>query len=112
MASADAGIVSLAPGVIDCAYPSKLMTYLEVGLPVVAVVETDSELAGFVESHGLGWVASPNDVGAIAVALSSAIDGARSTDPTFVRAKGREHFGQTNALDAWDEAYGLHTVAW
>jgi glycosyltransferase involved in cell wall biosynthesis len=111
MASADAGIVSLAPGVIDCAYPSKLMTYLEVGLPIIAVVEADSELADFVESHSLGWVASPNDVGAIAAALSSAIDGARGADPKVVQATGREYFGEANALGAWDVAYGLHMVA-
>ena len=40
----DVGIVSLHPGVIRNAYPSKTLSYLRNGLPVLALVETDSQL--------------------------------------------------------------------
>lgn len=57
----DAGIVSLHPGVIRCAYPSKLMSYLRNGLPVLALVEQDSELVDVLTRYKAGWSADAAD---------------------------------------------------
>ena len=49
--TADLGLVSLTPGVISYAYPSKTATYLAEGLPLLVMVEADSELARQVETR-------------------------------------------------------------
>lgn len=53
-ARADLGVVSLNPGVIRAAYPSKTMTYLRNGCPLLTLVEDDSELARLVNARQLG----------------------------------------------------------
>ncbi|WP_275887943.1 glycosyltransferase family 4 protein [Altererythrobacter sp. ZODW24] len=57
IADADAGLVSLAEGVVSVSYPSKTFTYLGLGVPLALVVESKSELAQMVRSEGLGEVA-------------------------------------------------------
>lgn len=52
---ADLAVVSLAPGVIGAAYPSKTLSYLRNGCPVLALVEADSELARTVQASGAGF---------------------------------------------------------
>lgn len=57
IADADLGIVSLSPRVYKYAYPSKTMTYLEEGCPLLVSVEHDSELVSLIESSNIGiWV--------------------------------------------------------
>jgi len=56
---ADVGIVSVAPGVIRAAYPSKTMSYLRQGCPVLAVVEADTALARTLVKSGAGFQADP-----------------------------------------------------
>ena len=65
IADADIAIVSLQEDVIKYAYPSKTMTCLAVGTPLLAMVEDDSELARFVSSNGLGFVVEPGDTSTI-----------------------------------------------
>lgn len=55
-------VVSLQEKVIRYAYPSKTMTYLSLGVPVLALVEEDSELAKTLMKHQLGWVCSPKNL--------------------------------------------------
>lgn len=64
--SADVGIVSLLPGVIRAAYPSKTMSYLRQGCAVLALVEPDSALAQLLASSGAGFHADPTRVEDIA----------------------------------------------
>ncbi|MES0872506.1 glycosyltransferase family 4 protein [Sinimarinibacterium thermocellulolyticum] len=59
MRAADLGLVSLSPGVIRYAYPSKVMTYLDAGLPLLAVVEPQSELGRMIVDVGIGHVCAP-----------------------------------------------------
>ncbi len=54
--TADLGLVSLTPGVIAYAYPSKTATYLAEGLPLLVMVEPDSELALMVAREQVGHV--------------------------------------------------------
>jgi colanic acid biosynthesis glycosyl transferase WcaI len=61
------GVVSQRPDVSEFNVPSKLMNYMARGLPVLASVRTDSEVAGLVEESGAGWVtdcASPAEFAA------------------------------------------------
>ncbi|HVX18460.1 MAG TPA: glycosyltransferase family 4 protein [Acidimicrobiales bacterium] len=63
---ADLGVVSLVAGVIRAAYPSKTMSYLRNGCPVLALVEADSELARAVVAAGAGVQHDPADAGGLA----------------------------------------------
>lgn len=55
----DVGIVSLHPGVIRCAYPSKVMSYIRNGLPVLALLEQNTELVDVLARYKAGWTADP-----------------------------------------------------
>ena len=59
------GLVSLTPGVIGYAYPSKTATYLSEGLPLLLAVERGCELSTLVESEGVGFHLSVEDEGAV-----------------------------------------------
>jgi glycosyltransferase involved in cell wall biosynthesis len=65
IANSDLGVVSLSPKIINYAYPSKTMTYLEQGCPVLVSVEKDSELAKFVEDKCIGFSCAPGDLQAL-----------------------------------------------
>lgn len=49
-------LVSQRPGGTEFNLPSKLMNFLGYGLPVVAVVDPDSEVARIIRDSGGGWV--------------------------------------------------------
>lgn len=53
--SADIGVVMLVSGMYKLAYPSKIMAYLEQGLPIIAGIEEESELAKIMQSEGYGF---------------------------------------------------------
>jgi colanic acid biosynthesis glycosyl transferase WcaI len=59
----DVGIVSLVPGLYRYAYPSKTFTYLAAGLPLLCLIEEESELAREITARRLGvavsWSAPP-----------------------------------------------------
>lgn len=54
ISSCDAGIVSLNPEIYKYAFPSKTLTYLGLGIPLLAVIEAEACLATTIESHQLG----------------------------------------------------------
>ena len=58
MATFDAGIVSIQPDIYRYAYPSKTLTYLGLGLPLLALVESESALAATIVRDKLGVTAS------------------------------------------------------
>lgn len=59
MHRSDFGIVSLAEKVTSYAYPSKSMMYLGNGLPVLGVVDSDTELMSFINDNQLGKAVAP-----------------------------------------------------
>lgn len=58
MATYDAGIVSIQPEIYRYAYPSKTLTYLGLGLPLLAFVEPESALSRSIGKNQLGVSAS------------------------------------------------------
>jgi glycosyltransferase involved in cell wall biosynthesis len=58
VASADAAVVPLGPGLERLAVPSRAYTFMSAGCPVIALMEPQSDLATFVNRHGAGWSAS------------------------------------------------------
>ena len=70
IAEADVGLVSLSRDMYRVAYPSKMLTYLGLGVPVLTLVEPDSGMARTVRSAGLGAVPEAESPEAIADALA------------------------------------------
>jgi glycosyltransferase involved in cell wall biosynthesis len=66
---ADIGLVSLLPEMYKYAYPSKVMSYLEQGKPIIAAVESESELSMDMELQGYGFSVPIGDPSAIAEIL-------------------------------------------
>lgn len=70
----DIGLVTLIPEMYRYAYPSKTMTYLEQGCPIIAAVEAESELARAMNAEGYGFSVSVGDVDALARLLIKLAD--------------------------------------
>ena len=106
MRSAHLGVVSLVPGVVRYAYPSKTATYAEESLPMLVVCEPDAQLARETTRLGLGWAVAPGDIDGIAMALTQAADElARGTFDTR-RDRVRRHaaaFDRDVALGKWSQ---------
>ncbi|WP_373073949.1 glycosyltransferase family 4 protein [Sulfurimonas sp.] len=61
ISEADMGIVSLEKKIINYAYPSKVMTYLSEGTPILVVADNGSELESFINENNLGIFVEYND---------------------------------------------------
>ena len=72
---ADIGLVSLAPGIYRVSYPSKMLTYAALHLPMLALVEPQSHLARTVAAEGLGAVPAAATEDAVSEALAELLDG-------------------------------------
>ena len=70
---ADVGLVSLAPDIYRVAYPSKVMTYLDLGVRVLALIEPNSHFSQNLETTGQGTVPIEPTPEAIGQALERAL---------------------------------------
>lgn len=105
IAGADLCVVSLIPGVVRYAYPSKTMAYLQQGRPLLVSVESDSALAKMIESEVVGVVVSPGDVDGIARAILSLADDTSLWLQMKNNAEkcGSEMFAERVMLDRWSD---------
>lgn len=105
MRSADFGLVSLTPGVIDYAYPSKTMTYLAEGLPLLVIVEQESELARTVRAEGIGYSVAPGDAAGLGTTLHRIVSQKGDFEAMKSQAMlvGEREFGRDRMLDRWTE---------
>lgn len=105
IASADLGLVSINPGIYRAAYPSKTLTYLGLGVPVLAVVEPESALARDLIENDVGWVAPGTDGPALAHAIRSAHDARADIDATRARARAyyMQGLSREAALARWGD---------
>jgi colanic acid biosynthesis glycosyl transferase WcaI len=85
LADADVGLITQAPGTGKYFFPSKLLSLLQAGLPVVTVADEESELARAVAEGGFGVNVPPKRPAELAAALRSL-----AADPAWREAL-REH---------------------
>lgn len=78
------GIVSQRSDIEEFNMPSKLMNLMGQGVPVLACVRPESEVARLVARAGAGWVVSPDDQQGFDRALAEALD-----DPAEAHRRGR-----------------------
>jgi colanic acid biosynthesis glycosyl transferase WcaI len=82
-ATADVGLVTLAPGRGRTSVPSKVLGYLAAGRPVIASVDGGSDTAEEIDGAGCGLVVPPADAKALADAVVHA-----ASDPQGVERMG------------------------
>jgi len=107
IAQADGAIVSLSPGVSRAAFPSKLLMNLELGRPILGVVEPQSDLARLIKTHDLGLSADPKYPDKVAQVLGQFLDRVSDWDPRQIRNVGHQLFGREDILAKWSRLYGL-----
>jgi colanic acid biosynthesis glycosyl transferase WcaI len=69
LAAADVSLITQAAGTGQFFFPSKLLTTLAAGLPVVAVADETSELAAAVHEGGFGCVIRPGEAAELTALL-------------------------------------------
>lgn len=87
LAASDLCLLTQQKSVSEIAFPSKVVTYLGAGRPVIASVNPDSEIAQTICESGAGRVVMAED----AEALSSAIHDLRSADLVLCRQNAQEY---------------------
>jgi colanic acid biosynthesis glycosyl transferase WcaI len=105
MRAADLGLVSLSAGVIRYAYPSKVMTYLDAGLPLLAIVEPDSELARMIVEEDIGFVCAPGATAQLTQLLREVRVKSRETRRARCQALAVERFSRERALRQWCDLF-------
>jgi colanic acid biosynthesis glycosyl transferase WcaI len=98
LADADVGLITQASGTGQYFFPSKLLTLLQVGLPVATVADADSELARAVGEGGFGLNIQPGQSGELATVLLR-----MASDPDF-RKRLRE---RTNWVQRFSPSFVL-----
>lgn len=103
IAEADLCVVSLIPGVVRYAYPSKTMAYLQQGRPILVSVEHESALAKMIKAEGVGIVVEPRNANAIANAIVGLADNRDIWSHMQIKAQqcGEELFAEGPILNRW-----------
>jgi len=69
LAASDVCLLTQQKSVSEIAFPSKIVTYLAAGRPVIASVNPNSEIARTVRESGAGWVVGAEDAPALLAAI-------------------------------------------
>ncbi len=103
IADADLGIVSLSGEIFRFAYPSKTMTYLQEGCPLLVSVEPDSELVNFVDSSAVGLCVSPGQPNSIASTIEAIYLDSQQHQRMKAAAKqaSEEKFSEHSVIEKW-----------
>ncbi len=69
--AADVLLLTQKAAVKEIVFPSKIMTYMSVGRPIIASVSAESDAGRFIADHGVGVVCTPEDSESLASAILS-----------------------------------------
>ncbi len=103
IAKADVGIVSLEAGVYQYAFPSKTLTYWDLGLPALVIVEPDSALAQFCAMREVALVVAPDDIEGLSKAITRLSTDTALRERMAAQVKiVREEMSLPAILSQWD----------
>lgn len=107
IADADLGVVSLNKDIFRYAYPSKTMTYLDEGCPLLVSVEKESELINFLEQENIGLWVEPGNEKLIAGAIESIYLNRNKQEQMKVAAKNVSInvFSKDIAMKTWHRIF-------
>jgi glycosyltransferase involved in cell wall biosynthesis len=107
LSTADLCVVSLSPEIYRVAYPSKTMSYLCAGKPLLVLVEENSELARLVRDEEVGLVVSAGGAATVAGAILELIDQPGQLQAMSRRAGqlGQRFFAESVVLPRWRQLF-------
>lgn len=108
MRDADLGIVSLNKDIYRYAYPSKTMTYLDEGCPLLVSVEKESNLVSFLDEHQIGVSVdggSPESIADVIVELWGDKDRQMRMKENAKKVS-EVIFSEKVVLNQWSEIFG------
>jgi colanic acid biosynthesis glycosyl transferase WcaI len=68
----DVTVISFMPGMAGISVPSRMYNILAAGKPIIAVADSDSELALVVKEEGVGWIVPPDQPDKVVEAILDA----------------------------------------
>lgn len=103
----DIGLVSISEPTYKTAYPCKTMTYLNAGIPVLAIMNKQAELSKFLTDNKLGLIANPNDISSITETILTAYNKKATTKDNQMRIqeKANKEFGEQEILKKWVQLF-------
>jgi colanic acid biosynthesis glycosyl transferase WcaI len=113
LSSADALLLNQRAEVIDSVAPSKLLSYMASGRPVVAAVHADSEAARVIRAAGGGLVVPPEDPGSLigAIRRLATDDGLGAALGAAGRRYVEIHYARENVLARFEKLFAQCTRA-
>jgi colanic acid biosynthesis glycosyl transferase WcaI len=104
---ADLGLVSLSKDIYKYAYPSKTMTYLAEGCPILSFVETSSELSKLVLNEHIGIVATPENLQELAIKINDLAHSVGKQKEMKLNAKrvSESCFSKSLIMEKWADLY-------
>ena len=106
LSAADIHLVSLRPEWNGLVVPSKFFGSLAAGRPVIFAGPGDSDIAGWIREHQVGWVLSGDSSETIAEELRALAVSKDCLKAMQIRCHRiyQKHFARKVVLDRWDEA--------
>ncbi len=99
IAQADVGLVSLSRGVYKVAYPSKVSTYISLGVPILALVERESAMARDLTDIGVAVIPLIASSLGIAAALDELVELNKTRGEII--ASHEMNFGREVSAEKW-----------
>lgn len=98
LAAADVAIVALEPEATHASVPSKTLNCLSVGLPIIAICDVVSSLAGLINNFQCGFVTDGNDASKVASFIQEVKESASLHATLSINSKqAAENFTKENA---------------
>ena len=107
MKAADVGIVSIGNHITRVAYPSKTMMYLGNGLPVMALVDEQTELYEFINNKEIGIAVAPSSPETIAKSIEKFVSRLKQKpiNKHYVEDTANTFFGKETILNKFLEIF-------
>lgn len=105
VAACDVGMIFLDHRFTIPNFPSRLLSYMQAGLPVLACTDSNTDIGKVIVDGGFGWWCESNDVYAFAGAVSGAIN----ADCTTMGERGTEYLRESYTVE---RAYQIILENW
>ena len=87
----DIGVASLLPNIMGVGVPSKSYAYLATEIPILAVMDKDSEVALMVQEHNIGWNAPADNPSNLAELI---LEIKNNPDDLRIKSRNAKHISE------------------